>query len=57
MEKLEVLFASHAIAAGYNDGGVFDVDLALLDMAVYDFDYKVGVADIFFGSRFTTSPL
>ena len=49
VEELEVLLAAHAVAAGNDDGGVLDVDFRFLDLAVDDFDYEVGVVDIFTG--------
>ena len=45
MHQPEVLFGTHAVAAGDNDARTLDVDLALLDLTVDDLHREVRVRD------------
>ena len=47
VHQLEVLLRTHAVAAGDDDAGTLDVDLALLDLTIDDLHHEVRVLDEF----------
>ena len=46
-KKVEILFAAYTVTTGYDDRCILDIYFRLLDPAVDDFNYEIGVIYIF----------